>query len=137
MTAGYAEVPIEPTEEIRRAIWSAQYRYRRDVGGYAATDADIATLVDARLADASQRDQDRVAWQAMIKAGGQASPPPSPTAEQRALKGLMGKIQHENICDRTGQACRSPAKTCGCWMEAQAEMDVPLIIPEQEAKVHD
>jgi len=59
-------VPVELTEDLRRAVWRAQYEHHRATSNPEISDERIATAVEARIADPVQRAIDLAAHAAYI-----------------------------------------------------------------------
>jgi len=66
--AGWAVVPVEPTEEMRRATWEAQFRHTNEKLHIKSSDWKIRQLVQARMDDPKQREMDFVAYAATLAA---------------------------------------------------------------------
>ena len=64
--AGLAVLPVENNDTIRRAVWLAQYQRRNVVANHGVSDDGIAALVEAKIADPEQRENDMVAWRAVL-----------------------------------------------------------------------
>ncbi|RVT91396.1 hypothetical protein EOD42_22335 [Rhodovarius crocodyli] len=56
----------ELSDDLRRAVWRAQYEHKRAEKYPNVTDEEIAALVEARIADAGQAAMDRAAYAAQL-----------------------------------------------------------------------
>ena len=65
---GFAIVPREPNDDMRRVVWEAQYQHVKETRGHNISAEGVAELVSQRVNDPAQREQDRVAWRAMVEA---------------------------------------------------------------------
>ena len=61
-------VPRELTDDVRRAVWRAQYEYTNERRGHNATAERISELTEARVNDPDQRESDRAGYRALVKA---------------------------------------------------------------------
>ena len=66
--AGWAVVPVEPTEEMRRATWEAQYRFTNSGLENPKQEEVVQEFVRARMNAPRQREQDRLAYAATLAA---------------------------------------------------------------------
>jgi len=66
--AGWAVVPVEPTEGMRRATWEAQLRHTNEKLHMELPDWRIQQALQARMDDPKQREMDRVAYAATLAA---------------------------------------------------------------------
>jgi len=65
---GMVLVPRELTDDVRRAVWRAQYEYTNERRGHNATAERISELTEARVNDPEQRESDRAGYHALVKA---------------------------------------------------------------------
>ena len=66
--AGWAVVPVEPTEEMRRATWEAQYRFANSGLANPKQEEVVQAFVQARMNAPRQREQDHLAYAATLAA---------------------------------------------------------------------
>ena len=66
--AGWVVVPVEPTEEMRRATWEAQYRFVNSGLSNPKQEEVVQEFVRARMNAPRQRKQDHLAYAAMLAA---------------------------------------------------------------------
>lgn len=64
--AGWAVVPMELTEEMRRAAWKAQYRFANIAFPKPKSEKKMQQLIQTRMDDRYQQEQDRMAYAAML-----------------------------------------------------------------------
>jgi len=72
--AGWTVVPVEPTEEMRRATWEAQLRHTNEKLHMELPDWRIQQALQARMDDPKQREMDRVSYAATLAAVPGAKP---------------------------------------------------------------
>jgi hypothetical protein len=61
-------VPRELSDDVRRAVWRAQYEHTNKLRGHDATAERISELTEARVNDPEQRESDRAGYYALVKA---------------------------------------------------------------------
>jgi hypothetical protein len=66
--AGWAVVPVEPTEDMRRAVWRDQITYVNGSLPNPASAEQVHQLVQSRMDDPRQQLLDRIAYAAMLAA---------------------------------------------------------------------
>jgi len=66
--AGWAVVPVEPTEEMRRASWEVQYQLVNAALPLPRLNEEIQRLVEDRMNSSNQQAMDRIVYAATLAA---------------------------------------------------------------------
>ena len=98
---GWRMVPVELTEDMRRATWFSQYR------SCGASEEDAEKLAETPVRDEGQRRHDRDAYAAMLAAA--PEPPVSAEPTQQQLDAAWARVAPLVGCDPTSAADPVPS----------------------------